>query len=105
MSQLAGVIGRGEYHNRRHAGPGIGPNGSQHLEPIKLGELQVEQDESGGWCAAAAAEGPPAKEEIEGLLAVSSHFDLTADCKLTQGSKGELDLERTVLDQEDVGDG
>jgi hypothetical protein len=102
MSQLPWIIGRGEYHDGRHAGPRIGPNGSQHLEPVQFGELQIQQDEPGRRCAAAAAKSSPSEQEVEGLLAISGHFDLTARVQLPQGSKGELDLEGTVLDQEDV---
>jgi hypothetical protein len=49
------------------------------------------------------AEAAAAKEEIESLLAIPSHFDPATDIQLTEWAKGEFDLERIVLDEEDVG--
>jgi hypothetical protein len=51
------------------------------------------------------AEGAAPEEEVEGLLAVPCHFYSAAWIQLPQRTERELDLEGTILDQQDIGAG
>jgi hypothetical protein len=47
-------------------------------------------------------EAPASEKEVESLLAISGYFDPAVGIQLMERAKRELDLERIVLDQQDV---
>jgi hypothetical protein len=103
LGQLARIVRRGQDHNRCRAGARVGPNGTQDFETVQLGKFEVEKDQAGRRRTAANPEGTPPKQEVEGLLPIAGYFNLMALAQLTKRAKGELDLERIVFDQQNVG--
>jgi hypothetical protein len=49
------------------------------------------------------AKDPTTEHEVEGLLTIPNHLDPVSAIQLPKWLEGELDLERTMLDQKDVG--
>jgi hypothetical protein len=48
------------------------------------------------------AKGPTTEHEVEGLLTIPNHLDTGSAIQLPKWLEGELDLERTMLDQKDI---
>src|ERR1039457_3064589 len=85
--------GGGEDDNGDEPGPLVGPDAAEYFEPVDLGELQIEQDESG-----TRRVGPVAREKARnGLGAIAGHGDFDQDVALLAG-QGEVEG-RTVVNR------
>jgi hypothetical protein len=103
LGHLARLGGRQEHHDGGRAGAGAGPQRAQHLHAVHPRKAEVEQHQPGQGRAQPVAEGAPAQQVVERLLAVAGDADPALRVEIAEGPEGELDLERVVLDQEDVG--
>jgi hypothetical protein len=98
LSQLTGIIGRGEDDYGNHAGSRIRAHCSEDLDPIHPGQLEPEEDQAGWQGHAAVPVSPAAEEKVERLFSISSDFDVAGGMKLLQGPQCELHLQWTFLD-------
>jgi hypothetical protein len=103
LGQLARVRSGSQNHHRNHTGAGICPDAAENLETVQLGQLQVEQDEAGQGSRKAVPEATSPQQEIQGLLAITRHFNPGIRPDVAQWAKSELELQGMVFDQEDVG--
>jgi hypothetical protein len=103
LGQLAWVMGGSEDNNGCKGSAGVGPDSSKDVESVHLGELEGQQHEARKWRAHLMAKGPTTEHEVEGLLTIPNHLDPVSAIQLPKWLEGELDLERTMFDQKDVG--
>src|SRR5450755_2909396 len=86
-------FGTGEDHDRDDFGPIAGPDPPEHLQPVDLGELQVEQYEPGSRSLCG--------EKFQRLGTVRGHGDLVEDVVLLQGPERQRHVVGVVLYQQD----
>src|SRR5712691_9476986 len=92
-----GFLARGgQYHDRQRLGSGIGADAPQYLQPVDLGEIDIQQYQRGPERPA----GVLGQEDPEGLLAVGGDDDLVADVVLPEGPQRERHVVWIVLDEQ-----
>ena len=74
----------------------------QDLEPVHLGQLQVQQDHLGDVFDPAAGVRPFAEEELQRLRAVASDLDAVAQVGLLERAQRQLEVVGVVLDEQDL---
>jgi hypothetical protein len=103
LCQLPWIARGSQDDDRSQSGPGVSTHPTQDINAVKLRKLQVEEDQSGERGAEPEAESAPPEEEIQRLLSIAGDFDLACGIELSEWAQRELDLERAVLHQQDVG--
>src|SRR6202041_2538346 len=88
-------FGAGQDHHGDVLGSLVGPQPAQHLQPVDLGQLQVEQDEAGRRYVAAFGE-----EKSQGLGTVVGYRDFVEDLVSLQGPDRQGLVVGIVLDQQ-----
>ena len=66
----------------------VGADAAQHLEPVELGQLEVEQDDLRQVARVAAGMRAGAEQVVERLDAVADHDDVVGDLVLARGRAG-----------------
>src|SRR5581483_4768428 len=91
------------HHDGKRGRPWIGPNALQDRQTIQLGQLDVEEHQSGSETGIALGEGTLAEEVVERSLPISYVVDLDAGAFAAEAPEGELGVARIVFDEEDGG--
>src|SRR6266700_3387062 len=92
-----GILARGGQHDdRQRTGSGVGANAPQHLQPVDLGELDIQQHKRGVKCLP----GVLGQEDLEGMRTVGGDDDLVAEVVLPEGPQRERHVVWIVIDKQ-----
>ena len=98
-----GVLPRGSHdHDGDAAGLLVLLDRREHLEPVDLGQLQVQEDDLRLAHQRAACVNPAAEEEVQRRLAVVDPVDGVRKVALLESPHCEVGVLRIVLDEEDL---
>src|ERR1700730_1053159 len=99
------LLARGGHHDHGdHAGRRIRLDASEDLEPVDLGQLEVQEDHLRPIVLLAACVGAAAEDVVQGLRPVPHDVDPVRQVVLAEGVEGQLDVVGIVLDEEDLDD-
>src|SRR5689334_13049021 len=90
---------RGQDHHGQETGAVVGTDAAQDLEPVDLGELEIEEDDFR--CYRATGMRARAEEEVEGFGAVVGHLDLVLNVVLSEGATRQRLVVGVVFDEQD----
>src|ERR1017187_5236680 len=93
---------RGQDDDGDHFRPLVRLDAPEHLEPVHLRELEVEEDDSGERRPGAGGISPFSEEKLEGLGSVADDMNVVRDVGLLQRAQGQLGVVGVVLDEQDV---
>src|SRR5690349_10347364 len=100
VDDVALLVGGGENHNRQQSCALVRANALQHLQPVDLGQLQIEQDDSRQLRRRSA---PLRAEEVdEGLYAVLRHDDFVRDVVGLERPHREGDIVGVILYEQNL---
>src|SRR6266850_2171760 len=95
-------LGRGEHHDRQGARALVALESPQHLQPVHLRELQVEQNHARRDADLAQRMALLAEKEFQGFGAVAGDEHLIREIPGLEGAQGQLHIARVVLDQQNL---